>query len=369
MRHSRAILAVLILTLVAACAPRGVITLDPAAATIGRVHRIFVSTTRAPNGAGGFDSKRDPAPSYGRYDISVPPSHRLGRIEWPHGQVVPTHDFLTTQAVRFSSATAFSDALRSALHRRPTARREVVVYVHGFNNNFAEGLYRMAQMSDDFDLPGVAVHYSWPSAANPLGYGYDRDSVLFFCDGLIELMAAVKAAGAHRILLVGHSMGALLVMEALRQTAIAERRDLRRLLAGVVLFSPDIDIGVFREQAARIGALPQPFVIFTSRRDRALRLSARLTGQKQRLGNITDVSALAKLRVTVFDVTEFTDSALGHFTPATSPALISILQKLNRIDAAFRSDRSGRIGLLPGAVLTVQNATKIILAPTLNRQR
>ena len=38
----------------------------------------------------------------------------------------------------------------------------------------------------------MAVHYAWPSAAEPLGYVYDRDSAIFARDGLdINLMAQI----------------------------------------------------------------------------------------------------------------------------------------------------------------------------------
>ncbi len=45
-----------------------------------------------------------------------------------------------------------------------------MVFVHGFNNTFADGLHRTAQIRHDFEIPGVAVHYAWPSAGNALGY-------------------------------------------------------------------------------------------------------------------------------------------------------------------------------------------------------
>ncbi len=363
MRHLARIAAFVSLFLAVACAPRGVIDIVPEAARLGRVHTVFVATTRAVEADGQFGAGRSPVVHYARYDISVPPSHRLGHIEWPHGTPDPRRDFVTTRADRFANSRGFARALHRALRARPADQREVVVFVHGFNNNFAEGLYRMAQLMNDFALPGVAVHYSWPSAGNPLGYGYDRDSMLFARDGLDRLLRVIKQAGGRRVLLVGHSMGALLVMEALRQTALEGQGDLRARLRGVVLISPDIDIDLFRQQAARIGRLPQPFVIFTSRRDRALRLSAGLTGQKERLGSVSDVRALANLHVTLFDVSQFSEGVTGHFVPATSPALIKILAHLQKFSAAFANGRPARPGLIPGTVLTVQNATQIILSP------
>jgi esterase/lipase superfamily enzyme len=171
----------------------------------------------------------------------------------------------------------------------------------------------------------------------------------------------VRAAGADHVTLVAHSMGALLAMETLRQGAIGGAR---RLVDAVVLFSPDIDIELFHAQATRIGPLPQPFVIFTSRRDRALLLSARLTGQRERLGNLQSLDGLAALDVLVLDTSAFNDgSALNHFPLARSAALMSLFSSVGAVDAALGRDQAGRVGLFPGTVLTLQNATAIILSP------
>jgi len=357
------IIPVLFLALLAACTPRGLITIYPDAEIVGPQQSIFVATTRARTVDGKFTSNRSPVVTYLHYDISIPPARNLGEINWPNTPPDPQTDFLVTKEDRFQSSSQFISALSKSLRARKQSQREVVIYVHGFNNNFAEGLYRMAQLSHDFELAQPTIHYSWPSAGNPLGYGYDRDSMLYARDGLEELIKTVDRAGAKEILLVGHSMGALLVMETLRQISIENPDTAARLIDGVALLSPDIDIELFKQQTRRIGRLPDPFVIFTSRKDRALRLSARLTGQKARLGNVDDARLLADLEVTLVDVSEFSTGGTGHFTTAKSPALIRIFASLPEIDAAFSRDRSGRSGLLPGTVLVVQKATEIILLP------
>lgn len=352
------------LSFVVACTPRGVITMFPDAAMVGQVRHIFVGTTRGVDDNGRFNNKRTENISYHRYDISVPPQHKPGAIEWPKNTPNPKTSFLTTGINHYANTPSFATDLAKSLRGRPKGQREVVLFVHGFNNTFAEGMYRLAQLSNDMDLPNPTVHYSWPSAGNPLGYGYDRDSLLFARDGLENLLKSIHSAGADQVLLVGHSLGALLSMEALRQMAISNPKSLNQMVSGVVLISPDIDVDLFRRQAARIGPLPQPFVIFTSQKDRALRLSARLSGKHERLGNVQNVNKLENLQITILDVTQFSEGPTGHFNAATSPALLQILKRLNGVDAAFRNDRAGRTGLFPGTILTVQQATKIILSPT-----
>lgn len=349
-----------------ACDSRGSVVISPAAAAIGVVEPVFVGTTRAadPETGSGFGIGRSAVTRFVRLDVVVPPVRNPGEIAWPKPgrRDNPQTEFLTAGEYLYPGAPAFRADLATVLRNESRGRREAVVFVHGFNNNFAEGAYRLAQIGHDLDLGGAYVHYSWPSRGHPLGYAYDRDSALFARDGLEDLLREVHAAGAERILLIAHSMGAALTMETLRQLAIAGDQSLIGRISGVVLISPDIDVDVFHAQAGRIGALPQPFYIVTSKKDRVLALSARLTGQRDRLGTIADVSAIADLKVTLLDTTAFS-LGVGHFNAGNSPGLLALLGRLNDVDAAFARDRTGRAGLLPGMVLTVQNATQIVLAP------
>lgn len=361
-------LRVLIITmvgLVAACAPRGAITLFPDAATVGQLRHVFVGTTRGSNDNGRFNNHRSENVTYHRYDISVPPQHKLGEIEWPRRKIDPTKHVLTTAIDHYPAAANFASDLAKSLSQRPKGQREVVLFVHGFNNTFAEGMYRLAQLSTDMELPNPTVHYSWPSAGSTLAYGYDRDSILFARDGLESLIKTIRSAGADQVLLVGHSMGALLSVEVLRQMAISDVKLMNKTISGVILISPDIDVDVFRRQADRIGPLPQPFVVFTSSKDRALRLSARLSGKNERLGTVRNANGLTGLEIALLDVTDFSVGPTGHFNAATSPSLIKILKRLNEVNIAFRNNPAGRTGLLSGTILTVQQATNVILSATI----
>lgn len=349
----------------AACTPRGEITLDPAAAQVGQIQQVYIGTTRRIDpSTGQFDAGRREGVTYARFDVSVPPDRKVGSIDFPEpGRPSdPRTQFLTTARTIYAGPAAFRAAVSRTLARQPRGAREAVVYVHGFNNTFAESTYRMAQIAHDLDIPGVAVSYAWPSAGNPLAYAHDRDSVLFARDGLETLLDQIARAGARKILLVGHSMGSGLVMEVLRQMRLDGNRAVMRRLSGVVLISPDLDIDVFRSEARRIGRLPQPFIIFTSDRDRVLALSARLTGLRHRLGNLQDVGQLSDLQVTLLNVSAFS-SGVGHFVPANSPALVRILHRANELGRTYSGDPAARTGLLPGVVLTVRNATQVILLP------
>ena len=348
--------------LLVSCAPRGELTLFAGAGQTGDLQRIYVGTTREIDEMGFPSGNRSRNLIFGRFDVSVPPEREPGSINWPYSaKPDPAQHFLLDNFSPIATSEAFNSALRQELRSRRSESRTAIVFVHGFNNNFSEGLYRFAQLTEDLGLPFLPVHYSWPSAGHPLGYGYDRDSMLIARDGLETTLRSVSEAGVDEILLVGHSMGALLAMETMRQMAIADGQKGLRKIGGVVLISPDIDIDVFRQQANRIGKLPEPFYIFSSTRDIALRLSAGLTGQTARLGNTTDVEQLAELNVTMVDISAFSDGKIDHATARASPSFLRLLRKVPDLGAAYGADPSARIGLIPGTVLVVQNATRLIV--------
>lgn len=362
----RWVLVICVALVLSGCANRTVTRIVPEALALGIVQPVHVATLRNPSETGWFNNERGDRLRFAQIDVAIPADHTRGVIRSGFARPDPQRQFTVGARSDLSDSAAFVGNLRAALAALPRARREVTLYVHGYNNSFLEGVYRAAQLMHDFDLPGAAVHFAWPSAANPLGYTYDRDSVLHARDALEALLRDIRRAEPDRIVIIAHSLGTMLVMETLRQIEIADPGWSKRALGGVILISPDLDIDLFKSQADRFFALPEPFAIFVNARDRALALSARINGASARLGNLTDASRLAKYPVTLVDISAFSlDSGSRHFTVGTSPTLIKLLSQSGELDAAFQRDRAGRSGLLPGTVITVQNATQLILSPLL----
>lgn len=348
---------------VAGCAPRADITPDPAALASDNVVPVYVGTTRARTADGLWSAIEPGRLSYALVNVSVPRAVVPWVVELPDSNPDPERHFLTRDVRPFADRAEFRRTVARSLAVRRLSGDEVVVTVHGFNNTMGEGVLRTAQMIRDFEMDGLTVHYAWPSRGAPLGYAADRDAALFARDGLEQLLDDLRVAGAREIVLVAHSMGAQLTMEVLRQMALRDDRATMSRIGGVVLLSPDISPTVFRAQAEAIGDLPDPFVIFTSQNDPALRLSARLTGLPNRLGNITGVADVAGLDVTIIDLSAAEDAASDHLAAATSPSVIAFLKETEAVRRGLQTDASGQARLLPGTILLAQEATAIVLAP------
>jgi len=173
------------------------------------------------------------------------------------------------------------------------------------------------------------VLFSWQSAGDPRGYIYDRDSVLFARDDLVETIREVVRHSNERVFLLAHSMGAQLTMEALRQIALTGDRALLDRVAGVVLISPDIDPDLFRDQVETVGKLQAPIFVFVSREDWALGFASWITVSKERLGGITSGEQVAGFDVRVVDVSGLEDGRdMNHATAFTSAAAVGVLRGL-----------------------------------------
>ncbi|QRF66288.1 alpha/beta hydrolase [Ponticoccus alexandrii] len=319
------------------CAARGVMSVVPQeAGSAGVVQPVFVASNRhaaanTPNAlemlfGQDFGDSRNFRMHYARVGVSIPPTHAEGRIEWPGSAPPnPAQHFVTVEQTLYDDAPSFLAALKAA---EPPGATEVVVFVHGFNVNNAEAVYRLAQIAHDFEARVPVVTYSWPSAGSPRGYVYDRDSVIFSRDGL-EALLRMLTEDNRRVLLMAHSMGSQLVMETLRQISISGHRAPLERISGVALISPDIDEDVFVQQAHRIRPFPQPFALMVSRQDRALNLSSLLTGTPSRLGSIDNPARLRGLPVQVIDLSGYRGwDRSGHSTAFTAPAAIQLLKGL-----------------------------------------
>lgn len=289
--------------------------------------RIWVANSRSDVQADGQSAPPRPETvQYEAIDVSIPPTHVTGQIEWPSGQPNLDTDFVSVGKTDFPDRAAFTSAIARA---DTDTRQETIVFVHGYNTRHAEAVYQMAQFAHDFEVPSPPVIFSWPSAGITAGYVYDRDSALISRNNLEDLLVSL-VAGNRRVVLVGHSMGSYLIMETLRQVAHKRTFDIAQKIDALILMAPDIDGELFRLQAQEIDPLPDPFILMVAEQDRALRISSLLTGRRPRLGAQTDRTVVGDLPISVVDVSDLSDgAAFEHKISTTSPAAISIIRKLS----------------------------------------
>jgi esterase/lipase superfamily enzyme len=190
-----------------------------------------------------------------------------------------------------------------------TPHKEIYLFVHGYNNTFADSVTTVAQLWHYLGRRGVPMAYSWPAGHGGLlrGYNYDRESSEFTVYHLKQVLRALASCpDVQKINVIAHSRGTDVLLSALRELHLevsgdgrgtAETTRERLKLGTVVLAAPDLDVDVVMQRmvTARIGRTPERFTMYVSSTDKALGISSWLFGDNMRLG---------KLKATIFSPEE-----------------------------------------------------------------
>lgn len=295
---------------------------------------LVVATTRRPSDNPGilFSGERDKLVSLNEIVISIPPekNRKAGEVQWPKKLPPnPQKDFTTVSVTPVKTDVEMAGWVRPHL----TKSRRVMVFVHGFNNTFEDSVYRFAQIVHDSGADVAPVIFTWPSRASVFDYNYDKESTNYSRDALEQILRAiVREPEVKDITVMAHSMGSWLTVEALRQMAIRDGR-VNAKITDVILASPDLDVDVFSKQFLAMGKQHPRFTLFTSRDDKALALSRRISGNIDRLGQIDPSiepyrSELERAGITVIDLTQLkAGDRLNHGKFAASPEVVQLIGK------------------------------------------
>jgi esterase/lipase superfamily enzyme len=357
------------MAMLVACGTRGTLALvEPAQIPAGAdLSSVIVATSRAPAPPPEyFSSSRDFATNYARFDVSVPPDRKTGTVRYPKSTPDPQRDFVVADVQRLNGQRAFVSAINSEAAKLPRRHRTGVLFVHGFNTNFAEGLIKIVQLRHDLEVPGVGVLFTWPSVASVVGYVADRENVLFSRQTLAETLAAMSRTNLDGYNLVAHSMGTFLTMETL--LALAQSGDHATLdkINAVILISADIEIDVFRRQAPAVLAAGVPIYLLVSSDDKALKFSAKLRGESLRVGSVRSAAELGGLDVAVIDLSQIkSDDMAGHMKVGSSPELIAFVRRIRDSGIGIFDDEQ-KVGILEQGGVLIQSATGVIVSPITN---
>jgi len=269
--------------------------------SFGKEPQLLVATTRRPTGDRPpyFGSERGSGLTFAEVRLSAP-----GRGVAAQVSSVVSGDWAVLGVTRRSASDAarvFSDAATG---------RDVLLYVHGFNETFESAARSAGQLSHALAFEGRTALFTWPSGGGLLAYAYDRESALWSRDGFVQTLKALVANPTiGRINIVAHSMGSFLTMEGLRE--LRDFEGLSDRIGAVVLASPDVDIDAFEQTVPRLGPIAQRMTVIIDPGDRALAVSSRIAGGVARAG-AADRERLEQLGVRVADTAGRGWSLLRH---------------------------------------------------------
>ncbi|KPJ98640.1 MAG: hypothetical protein AMJ60_07570 [Desulfobacterales bacterium SG8_35] len=177
-------------------------------------------------------------------------------------------------------AGLFFEKLNQALDG--TLDKDLIIYVHGANNNFYRASAQAAQLHHFTGRNSVVLFYSWPSAASLLRYAVDvnnaRRTVPVFAR-LLEILG--RYSTARNIDILAYSAGAQVLSPALallRKNHAGENLEelKQQLRLGEIYFAaPDVDFRVFLENLATYIDLPNHVTLALNPDDSVLKFAAR----------------------------------------------------------------------------------------------
>lgn len=202
----------------------------------------------------------------------------------------------------------------------------LVLYTHGYNISFQKACRRAATFQRELDLHGRLLLFSWPANGNLLTYTRDVADISWSVDYLEKFLASLhQRYGAARISLVGHSLGARGLVDAL--TRLGYGNSGRPLFNELVLIAPDIDSQVFLQQLAELRPLVSRITLYASANDKALKFSNEVHGAA-RLGEAGERLTLAP-GVETIDVSALESrSVSGHIYHQHDSGVIADIKQL-----------------------------------------
>jgi esterase/lipase superfamily enzyme len=209
------------------------------------------------------------------------------------------------------------------------AARNALVFVHGFNTKYDDGIYRLARIAWDLKFKGMPILFSWPSYGDGDGnltgilhYSYDRNSALNSQELFVRLLNLLLADGKIKTLhVIAHSMGNFVMLEALN---LAARDNPPIRLSEVVMAAPDVDRDRFSDLASRVQKVTRGMTLYASSKDRAM-LAAREFARAPRAGDAPpQAGPIVVSGVDTIDVSVFGSELFGinHDTFASNRSLI-----------------------------------------------
>jgi len=321
-------------------------------------HKIFLATTRQATEATGafYSAARAPELGLASVVVSVPPNHVVGNIERPKRLPPdPRKEFAVIEPTVYATDDAFVRSVNKELASFPRGNRDILFFVHGYNNTTSDALLRLAQFVEDSGFEGVPVMFDWASAAKLTRYVYDLNSALVARPQLEEVGRIIDRTNAEGYDVFAHSMGGFLTMEAILDQVQRGKLNRKGRLKNIVLASPDIDMDLFRTQLAQIDGKVDRLFVLMSEDDSALNFSRRIAGGVPRVG-ASNAEELAQLGVIAIDLSEISDSTSGsHSKFAGSPEVVQLLGNgLNNNQSFSQSGRATHLGeILQGIPITV----------------
>lgn len=227
---------------------------------------------------------------FGRCVVSIPKGHVEGKMERPkyyklefrenEDKHIMIKNLLETKEDVFFQK--FNEDLENV------DQKAALIFVHGYNNSFADGARRAGQIAWDMPFKGVTGFFSWPSRGNVLSYLTDADAATSSIPSFQEFIEKIVFnTGVEKIHFIAHSMGNTLLTATLNN--LSQTNSLKEkinIIHQIVMGAPDVAQNIFKATILpTLKNIGKRRTLYASDRDMILKIAEILRLKKPRLGD------------------------------------------------------------------------------------
>lgn len=260
-----------------------------------------------------FSGSRAKDLTLGAARVRIPEKHDIGRIElpkklnfWGYTVYEAKLDEKKHFAIR-SVVKLNKDEWGSIVQEKSS--KEALVFIHGYNTSFEDALYSNAQILWDIQYKrGTSILFTWASKGQMIDYVYDQQSALLARSAFLDLLRILRDEfGIEKINVLAHSMGNLIVLDAL---ANAEKTKNPLRISELILAAPDVDRDYFLQVAANVRKITDGMTLYCSAADKAMTGSRQLA-KVPRAGDVPPEGPILIPDIETIDVTAMGQEILG----------------------------------------------------------
>lgn len=286
------------------------------------VLRIGFATDRAEvqskDGITRYGSARGQGLTFGVGDVNVPSLHRAGAIERPSLlRFQPSLDLEKHFALVKTEISSESQFLNVLLPGMRDGSTGTLIYIPGFNTDFAFGMYRTAQIGADLNLAAPPVLYSWPSAGKAGAYAADEAAAESSEPHLAEWLRRLSASLGSVVHVWADGLGAQL---ALRALASDTTRNVR--FGHIIVTRPDVDLEFFDRVARLVAKRCERLTAYVTTKDAMLTVSRSRHGAPRAGATVRVIPGV--------DIIHVSGESLAQASSASNVSLMSDVHSLLR---------------------------------------
>jgi len=150
--------------------------------------------------------------------------------------------------------------------RRQDSRpdREILVFIHGFDNSFESALHEAAMLRHDLAFKGPVLMFSWASRDLLDAYFEDESTIDWSTPHFREFLRHLDGRDFAKVHVIAHSMGNRLLLRSLETCLIPGKH------GEMIFVAPDVDSDTFAEAVRNLKAQTSHLTMYGSRYDQAL---------------------------------------------------------------------------------------------------